>query len=100
MSRLEDIAAYKEPSETVYVSEAHVQLMWSEFRFHHAYLMAQIPFGVHPRIANDQRHPGGLNAMFFDGHARAMPLHVMDSGWPDSLGERLRWFTVLPPEYY
>lgn len=97
MSRLADIALYKDPAETVYVSEAHVQLPWDEFAFHHAYFMTQIPFGVHPRLANDQRHQGRINAMFFDGHARGMRLHVMDRGWPNTIEERLRWFTVILP---
>ena len=58
--------------------------------------MSQIPFGVAPRIANDQRHPTGINAMFFDGHARAMALEEMDIGWPNAIVDRLRWFTVIP----
>lgn len=97
MSRLDDIAMFKDPAETIYVSEAHVQLKWDDFTFHHAFVMAQIPFGVQPRLANDQRHQGRMNAMFFDGHARGMRLHRMDAGWPNTLETRLRWFTAILP---
>jgi prepilin-type N-terminal cleavage/methylation domain-containing protein/prepilin-type processing-associated H-X9-DG protein len=99
------------PSQIVHVTEAH----WSlpgvppnpgvisplpEFRFHHFFLTSQLPFGAFPRIANDQRHPGGLNALFFDGSARTLRLRTMDPGWPHSLGMRLKHFAVPPAQYY
>ncbi len=90
----------KSLSEIIYVTEAHRSLYWTEYRFHHFFLTSMLPFGARPRIANDQRHPGGINALFFDGHARTMPLRLVDPGWPRSLGLRLRWFTTVPPEYY
>jgi prepilin-type processing-associated H-X9-DG protein len=60
--------------------------------FHDLFFASQLPFGAWPRIANDQRHPGGLNNLFFDGHAETFSLHKVDIGWPSSLGMRLRWF--------
>ena len=99
-TKLEQIEYFKNGGEIVYVTEAHVQLQWDEFVFHHFFLMAHLPFGTQPRIANDQRHPGGIDALFFDSHAQTMTLNTMDAGWPNSLGIRLRWFTVVPPDYY
>ncbi len=91
------IAAAGRPlSELIYVTEAHSSLPWYDYRFHHFFLGSQLPFGAFPRIATDQRHPGGLNALFFDGHAETMPLDVIDPGWPEPLDVRLRWFTVVP----
>jgi prepilin-type processing-associated H-X9-DG protein len=47
-----------------------------------------------PPIANDQRHPGGIETAFFDGHVRTMDLERMDPGYPNELSKRLRFFTV------
>ncbi len=90
-------AGGKPLSDIIYVTEAHRSLYWSEYRFHHFFLTSQLPFGELPRIANDQRHPGGINALFFDGHGKTMALRLVDPGWPKPLGIRLRWFTVVPP---
>ena len=99
-SRLGQLESAKPGAETIYVTESHVQLQFDDFAFHHFFLMAHLPFGTEPRIANDQRHPGGIDALFFDSHAQTMTLNTMDAGWPNSLGIRLRWFTVVPPDYY
>jgi len=102
-SRRFDIAAVVNPAQIIYVTEAHISLPPNDdertFRFHHFFLGSQLPFALYPRIANDQRHPGGINAMFFDSHAEVMPLRQIDSGWPNSLGDRLRYFTVVPDEF-
>ncbi len=98
--RLDDLASVVQPARTIYVAEAHVSLRWNDFAFHHFFLTSQLPFGRFPRIASDQRHPGGLNVMFFDGHAVTLPLKTIDPGWPNSLGLRLSLFTKVPPEYY
>ncbi len=99
-SKLSEIERVRNPSDTIYITEAHVSLQWDEYRFHHFFLASQLPFTRNPRIANDQRHPGGLNCLFFDGHAKTLSLKSIDPGWPNSLGLRLRWFATPPPEYY
>jgi prepilin-type N-terminal cleavage/methylation domain-containing protein/prepilin-type processing-associated H-X9-DG protein len=100
------------PSQVVFVTESHKSLpavlpppgaytgTLPEFRFHHFFLTSMLPFGAFPRIANDQRHPGGLNSLFFDGSGRTMSLQKMDPGWPNSLGLRLRQFAVPPEQYW
>lgn len=103
ISKLEQISNVVSPARVIYVTEAHKSLAEGgnkdEFRFHHCFLTSQLPFGGKPRVANDQRHPGGLNACFFDGHAETVALKTMDVGYPNSLGLRLRYFTVVPPGY-
>ncbi len=100
VSKISEIEGVRSPSDTVYITEAHVSLQWDDYRFHHFFLASQLPFAGRPRIANDQRHPGGLNCLFFDGHAKTLPLKSIDPGWPNSLGLRLRWFATPPPEYF
>gem|GEM_PF-1223524 len=99
LGKLSDIADRANPGRIIYVSEAHVSLEWNEFRFHHFVLTSQLPFGARPRIASDQRHPGGITAMFFDGHAAALPLKTIDPGWPNSIGIRLGLFSIVPAGY-
>lgn len=94
-SKLDSIASVKSPSELIYVTEGHAQLERAEARFHHFFMTSQLSYGYKPRIANDLRHPGGINAMFFDGHVKMMLPAKMDAGWGKSLGLRLRWFTKL-----
>jgi prepilin-type processing-associated H-X9-DG protein/prepilin-type N-terminal cleavage/methylation domain-containing protein len=100
-SKLDRLAGRANPAGIIYVTEAHTSLTWTREgpRFHHVFLASQLPFGGRPRMANDQRHPGGINALFFDGHAENMDLHYMDPGWPNPLDRRLRWFTIMPDDY-
>jgi prepilin-type processing-associated H-X9-DG protein/prepilin-type N-terminal cleavage/methylation domain-containing protein len=84
------------PARLIYITEAHESLEHRDHRLHDLFFTSQLPFGAFPRIANDVRHPGGLNALFFDGHAETMAHHRMDVGWPNPLSRRLRWFTVMP----
>jgi prepilin-type processing-associated H-X9-DG protein len=85
----------------IYVTESHTSLWWRNYacRYHHIFLGSQLPFAGLPRIANDQRHPAGIDALFFDGHVRTMDLHEMDVGYPNPLSQRLKWFTVMPDGY-
>ena len=65
-------------------------------RFHHVFLPEQLPFAGAPRVAADQRHPDGINGMFFDGHARTFELQEVDPGWPLGIWNRSRLFTGRP----
>jgi prepilin-type N-terminal cleavage/methylation domain-containing protein/prepilin-type processing-associated H-X9-DG protein len=95
--KLESFPTEANPAHIIYVTEAHVSLPWNSGpRLHHVFLAQQLPFSERPRIANDQRHPGGINALFFDGHGRVMDHHEMDPAWPNSLDKRLKWFTIMP----
>lgn len=99
-AKLESFPALANPAAIIYVTEAHVSLPWQGGpRLHHFFLAQQLPFAERPRIANDQRHPGGINALFFGGNARSMEHYQMDPGWPHPITKRLKWFTVLPDDY-
>lgn len=86
-------------SSLIHVTEGHHSLPVNELRFHHFFYTSQLPFGRFPRTANDRRHPGGLTALFYDGHAVAMRHEKMDVGWPNDISLRLQWFTTMPPNY-
>ncbi len=92
------------PADLVYITEGHATLPSSEtnpnFELHDTFLTSQLPFGAFPRMSNDDRHPGGTNAMFFDGHAVNMSFKHLDVGWPNPIGQRLRYFTVTPEAYW
>jgi len=38
------------------------------FPYHDVWRGSHLPRGTQPRIANDQRHPAGINMVFYDGH--------------------------------
>lgn len=84
------------PARLIFVTEGHKSLDVNEMRFHHVFLGNQMPFGAYPRMANDLRHPGGINCLFFDGHVQMMPLKRVDVGWPSKRYIRMKWFTVKP----
>lgn len=95
--KLEHLGAAKVSSARLaMVTEGHSSLETNDIRFHHMFFTSQLPFGAYPRIANDQRHPGGINALFYDGHSETVGLRKFDSGWPNTLGHRLRYMTVMP----
>jgi len=98
-SKLENFPPGTSPASIIYVTEGHTSLPTRGYStlFHHFFICEQLPFGGRPRIANDQRHPGGINALFFDGHSQTMELHQIDVGYPNLLDKRLKWFTVIPP---
>ena len=84
------------PGRFILVTESHVSLarQLRSIRFHHFFYTSQLPFGHLPRIANDARHNGQINALFFDGHAESMSYFRVDPGWPRDRNDRLGLFTV------
>lgn len=92
-----DRLARMRTSELIYVTEGHASLPTSSYIWHNLFFTSQLPRGRHPRVASERRHPGGLNSLFFDGHAETMTHSRMDSGYGTTLGMRLRWFTTMPP---
>ncbi|MBI3760208.1 MAG: type II secretion system protein, partial [Deltaproteobacteria bacterium] len=89
-SRIEDVAKIGSPARFIFIAEAsnNVQSMCTSVWFDHVFLTAHLPFAAIARIAYDQRHPGGLVNMFFDGHAKALPLSSIDPGYPVPIGQR------------
>lgn len=93
------------PSRIIYITEAHEKMplptaeglpwepiyAWGELI--DVFLPNHIPFGAVPRVANDQRHPRGITATFFDGHAEVLPLNKVDPRAPANQYDRLRMFT-------
>jgi len=63
------------------------------FRFNHFFLTSHLPFAGEPRVAQRSRHSGGVNCLFFDGHAQTLAPNQIDPGWPNSQALRLKWFT-------
>lgn len=97
--RMEQISSKTNPAGKIWATEGHISLPTTEVRFHHYFFTSQLPFGAYPRIASDERHPGGIAAMFFDGHAGIVSLHRIDPGWPKSIGIRMGLFTIAPKGY-
>jgi prepilin-type N-terminal cleavage/methylation domain-containing protein/prepilin-type processing-associated H-X9-DG protein len=83
-------------SRLIFVTEAQKNLPTNTSLLHDVFAAVQLPLGAHPRIANDMRHPGGINALFFDTHVERMQHQRMDAGWPNPPGQRLRYFTIVP----
>lgn len=93
------------PADTVFVSEAVPNLMttlpasWRPvYSLYAVFLASHLPLAGAPRIANDQRHPAGINSLFFDGHVRTTRISKLDPGYPNSVGVRLRLFSPLAQE--
>lgn len=101
-SRRSHIGRTVNPGQLIFITEGHRELMtllpenwqpcYSLFAF---YLASQLPFAGVPRIANDGRHQGTINSLYFDGHADNRSLHAMDPGWPNTIGVRLWLFSPL-----
>lgn len=102
--KLEEFTGQADSARVVFVTEAHESLNGTavsqrnnaNFRYMHFFLASHLPFGLHPRIASDLRHPGGITALFFDGHAAAMRPQNFDVGYPRSLGLRLKYAAAVP----
>ncbi|MCC6359058.1 MAG: prepilin-type N-terminal cleavage/methylation domain-containing protein [Phycisphaerales bacterium] len=105
--RMDDFSGSYDSSRTTFVTEAHASLDSAmhepprnrDFRFFHFYFTSHLPFGLHPRIASDLRHPGGLSVLFFDGHSETMKHSKFDAGYGRSLGLRLRYVASVPQGY-
>lgn len=100
----------RRPAEFVYLTEVSSRLIEKiegggpgdngvkfNFRFQHFFLASHLPQAGNPRIGYDRgsrtRHPGGVNNMFFDGHAETLDLSQMDPGFPNSMAIRLQRFS-------
>jgi prepilin-type N-terminal cleavage/methylation domain-containing protein/prepilin-type processing-associated H-X9-DG protein len=98
-SRIEDFPVEAQPARLIYITEVDKSVPWIPerhgLRFYSMFRTSQLPFGGRPRIGEDQRHPAGLNATFFDGHVETLDLHKMDPGFPTSLDKRLSYFTIM-----
>ncbi len=87
-------------ADLIFITEGHVSLPTRELRYHDLFFTSHLPFGAWPRVGNDMRHPGGINSLFFDGHAATMSHNKMDAGYGKSIGLRLRWFAVVDEELF
>ncbi len=84
-------------SRVIYLTEGHRNLPTDTVQLHDLFFASQLPRGSWPRVANDDRHPGGnVNALFFDSHVERMNVKTMDEGFPRPRSVRLRWFTLAP----
>jgi len=89
-----------QPGRRIFLTEAHQDMPggnnWGTL--FDLFIPRHLPFAVEPRVANDQRHPVGLNALFFDSHVVTLRLQTIDVGWPNPVEDRLRWFTDVKGE--
>lgn len=95
--KLDQLNKSTNPARYVYLTEAHSSLPTDDLSYHDCFFSSHLPLGTAPRMSNDQRHPGGINALFFDFHAANMPIQRLDPGYPHTIEERLRYFTFVPP---
>jgi len=81
-------------SRLIYLTEAHAAMPTDTVQLHDLFYSSQLPRASFPRVANDMRHPGGVNALFFDTHVERIPLSTLDAGQLRPRAIRLRWFTI------
>ncbi len=97
-TRTDEIALFR-PAERIHITEAHASMPtlprdgWGQYN--DVFQDDHTSFGANPRVSNDQRHPGGVNAVFFDGHAKTLSFSQIDAGYPRTVDIRLRWFTPV-----
>ena len=94
--KLDKLNVTTNASRFVYLTEAHSSLPTDDLSYHDCFLSSHLPLGTAPRMSNDQRHPGGINALFFDFHAANLPIKRLDPGYPYPIEDRLRYFTIVP----
>lgn len=89
-------------ADTIFVSEGATDLMtalptsWRPvYSLYAMFLASHLPLAGAPRIAHDQRHPGGITNLFLDGHAKTLAISQLDPGYPNSVGVRMRYFAPL-----
>ena len=85
----------RQTGRIIYVTEGHRDLPTDSVSLSDLFFVTQLPLAAYPRIATDRRHPGGLNALFFDTHVDRLAHNQMDAGWPNLAGQRLLYFTTV-----
>ena len=103
ISKLETMGGGRNPGDFMYVTEANNILPNKGnigadvgLNFHHFFLAKHLPRAGEARIASDQRHPGGLDVSFFDGHVETLELNQMDPGPGHTFEQRTRYLTWIP----
>lgn len=81
-------------SRVTYLTEGHRSLPTDSVQLHDLFRATQLPRAQWPRIANDNRHGGPINCLFFDSHVERVPLKSLDAGSPQPRAVRMKWFTV------
>ena len=103
-SRVESFPVEAQPARMIYVTEVDKSIEWSHtaqgLRYYAFFRTSHLPFAGLPRIGEDNRHNNSFNCMFFDGHVQTMDLHKIDPGYPANFDERLKWFTIMPDEFF
>ena len=112
-SSLESFPVECQPSTKIYLTGVDKTVPWVKgdpggggsrdivgVRFNTMFLTSHLSFSSKPRMGEDNRHPGGLNNTFFDGHVKALNTHKLDPGCEQTdLGTRLTLFTSMGENY-
>ena len=110
-STLESFPVECQPSTKIYLTGVDKTVPWIKgetqagnqgivgLRYNTMFLTSHLSFSSKPRMGEDNRHPGGLNNTFFDGHVKALNTHKMDPGCEFDLDDRLTLFTSMRDDY-